>query len=108
MSKSEKRQRTELLLGIRCTPEEKAKILEKAESAGLSTGEFLRRCALERKIQTWSDQKTVRELTRLGALQKHLFNEGRGAISDAFSKQYADILVTIRDTLLRLGQRSGG
>lgn len=106
MSKSEKRQRTELLLGIRCTPEEKTEILEKAKITGLSTGEFLRRCALNRKIQTWSDQQTVRELTRLGALQKHLFNEGRDTVSASFSKQYADILVTIRDTLLRLGQRS--
>lgn len=105
MSKSEKRQRTELLLGIRCTLEEKADTLDKAQISGVSTDEYLRRCALGRRIKTYNDQKTVRELTRLGDLQKHLFNEGRRTVSEQFSKEYAEILMAIKATILKLGMR---
>ncbi|EPH4247955.1 plasmid mobilization protein, partial [Escherichia coli] len=43
MSKSEKRNRTALLPSVRCLPEEKALIKEKAELSGMSVGEYLRR-----------------------------------------------------------------
>lgn len=56
MAKSEKRKRTELLLGIRCLPEEKEAIQKKAKTAGLSVGEFLRRAALGRRIDACQRQ----------------------------------------------------
>lgn len=57
-----------MLLGIRCLPEEKEAIQEKARLAGLSVGEFLRRCALDRKISVRTDIKLMKELLRLGGL----------------------------------------
>ncbi|WP_425272755.1 plasmid mobilization protein [Rahnella woolbedingensis] len=51
MSRSEKRNRAALLPSIRCLPEEKQQIKESAHAAGLSVGEYLRRCALGRRIR---------------------------------------------------------
>ncbi|AWK15698.1 plasmid mobilization protein MobA [Candidatus Fukatsuia symbiotica] len=98
MSRSEKRQRTEVLLGIRCYPEEKKQIQEKAEVAGLSVGEFLRRCALSRRIIPRTDVKLIVELSKLGGLQKHLFNEGKGVHSQA----YSEILVALKKAILKI------
>ncbi|EDT0782276.1 mobilization protein [Salmonella enterica] len=100
MSKSEKRNRTELLLGIRCFPEEKTAIQEKAKAAGLSVGEFMRRCALGRRIDAQCDTEMIMELRRLGGLQKHLFKEGNGVLS----KEYSQVLVALQKALLRVGQ----
>lgn len=102
MSKSEKRQRSEVLLGIRCFPEEKLQIQESAKAAGLSVGEYLRRCALSRRIIPKTDTKLIMELQRLGGLQKHLFNEGRGNVSDVFSKQYSEVLVAIKKAIISI------
>lgn len=102
MSKSEKRNRTELLLGIRCFPEEKQVIQGSAQAAGLSVGEYLRRCALGRRIIPKVDTRLIMELQRLGGLQKHLFNEGRGNVSEVFSKEYAEVLVAIKKAIISI------
>lgn len=98
MAKSEKRKRTELLLGIRCLPEEKEAIQKKAKTAGLSVGEFLRRAALGRRIDAQCDTEMIMELRRLGGLQKHLFREGNGVLS----KEYSQVLVALQKALLRV------
>ncbi|EAO1753361.1 ribbon-helix-helix protein, CopG family [Salmonella enterica subsp. enterica serovar Muenchen] len=102
MSKSEKRNRTALLPSIRCLPEEKEAIQEKARTAGLSVGEFLRRCALERKISVRTDVRLMNELLRLGGLQKHLYNEMRLQMTPELSRQFADVLVEIRKAVVAL------
>lgn len=102
MSKSEKRKRTELLLGIRCFPEEKEAIQEKARTAGLSVGEFMRRCSLERKISVRTDVKLMNELLRLGGLQKHLYNEMKSQMTPELSRQFSDVLVEIRKAIIAL------
>ncbi|ECR1791248.1 ribbon-helix-helix protein, CopG family [Salmonella enterica] len=102
MSKSEKRNRTELLLGIRCLPEEKEAIQEKARLAGLSVGEFLRRCALDRKIAVRTDVKLMKELLRLGGLQKHLYNEMKTQMTPELSRQFSDVLVELRKAVVAL------
>ena len=50
MSKSERRNRTATLPPVRCLPEERDEIRQKAEDAGLSIGAFMLRAALGRKI----------------------------------------------------------
>ncbi|MGK2894467.1 plasmid mobilization protein MobA [Klebsiella michiganensis] len=99
MSKSESRNRTELLLGIRCFPEEKKKLQESAQAAGLSVGEYLRRCGLGRRIKAKCDTELIMELRRLGGLQKHLFKEGGGVLS----KEYSEVLVAIQKAILKVG-----
>lgn len=100
MSKSEKRNRTALLPSVRCLPEEKEAIQEKAKVAGLSLGEFLRRSALGRRIDAQCDTEMIMELRRLGGLQKHLFKEGEGLMS----KEYSQVLVALQNALLRVGR----
>jgi len=99
VSKSEKRNRTERLPCIRCLPEEKQKIQESAQAAGLSMGEYMRRCALGRRIKAKCDTELIMELRRLGGLQKHLFKEGGGVLS----KEYSEVLVAIQKAILKAG-----
>lgn len=55
---------------IKLLPEEKEQIEVTAERAGLTTSEFLRRCALRRRIRSKINEKAMGELARLGGLQK--------------------------------------
>lgn len=80
MSQSEKRKRTALILSIRCFPEEKQQLKEKAQAAGLNLSTYLIRCGLNRRIKTHFDPELVMELSRLGSLQQRLFNEGKGVL----------------------------
>ncbi|MGP2980544.1 plasmid mobilization protein MobA [Serratia nevei] len=102
MSKSERRNRTALLPSIRCFPEEKSVIQEKATAAGLSIGAYMLKCSLGRRIDARCDVELINELRRLGGLQKHLFNEGKGNVSDAFSKQYSDVLIAIKKAIIAI------
>ncbi|ECH4667728.1 mobilization protein [Salmonella enterica] len=102
MSKSEKRQRSEVLLGIRCYPEEKEAILQSAKAAGLSTGEFLRRSALGRKIVARGDSAQVRELMKLGGLQKHLYNEMQAQMTPELSKQFSEVMVALKKAIISI------
>ncbi|EAU2289098.1 hypothetical protein EIL26_17050 [Salmonella enterica subsp. enterica serovar Newport] len=91
MSNSEKRRRDAVIPRIRCTQEEKDIIKMKADECGLSLPEFMRRCALERRIIPRTDNDFLQELMRLGRMQKHLFVEGKRT----GDKAYADVLVAI-------------
>lgn len=94
VSKSEKRRRTDLLPSVRCYPEEKAKILKNANAAGLSTGEYMRRCALGRRIVAKGDTKQMNEILKQGGLLKHLYTEmqKQGAMTTELSKEFASTL----------------
>ena len=106
MSKSEKRLRTALLLGIRCTPEEKQQLQEKAKVSGLSVGEYLRRCGLGRNIVPKMDVQMINQLSSLGGLQKHLFTqmEQLKMMTPALSQQYAEVLMAIKKSIIAVGR----
>jgi hypothetical protein len=55
---------------IRLTDEEKFRIEEIALTAGLTTSEFIRRCALGKRVRSTVNLKAMAELNRLGGLQK--------------------------------------
>lgn len=61
MSKCEKRQGTVLFLGIRWFPKEMEQVCECARAAGLSNGEFVRRCTLGRRIEAKGDTRQMNE-----------------------------------------------
>ncbi len=94
MSKSEKRQRTVLFLGIRWFPEEKAQVEASAKAAGLSAGAFLRKAALKRRIVPKGDTKQMNEILKQGGLLKHLYTEmqKQGAMTTELSKEFANTL----------------
>ena len=60
---------------LRLTVAEHHQLVEAADLAGLSVSELVRRRALGRTIQAASDLTTIRELRRLGGLQKHTMNK---------------------------------
>ena len=101
MSKSESRNRTATLPPVRCLPEERDAIRQKATDAGLSLGAFMLRCAMSRKIVPQTDHKLIMELSRLGGLQKHLFTQGKGI----GSKEYSEVLHELKKAILRIDQR---
>ncbi|MFC6478662.1 plasmid mobilization protein MobA [Pseudomonas asuensis] len=72
----------------------------KARDCGMSIGQFLLKAALGRQTRSKMDAHILNELRRLGGLQKHLFNEGKGV----FSKEYSAILIEIRQTIARIGE----
>lgn len=65
----------------------------------MSVGQFVLAAALGRRTRTKIEAHILNELRRLGGLQKHLFNEGGGVLS----KEYAAILVEIREAIARIG-----
>jgi len=88
-----------MLPPIRCYEDEEASVREKARDCGMSVGQFVLAAALGRRTRTKIDKHILNELRRLGGLQKHLFNEGSGVLS----KEYAAILVKIREAIARIG-----
>ncbi|QUE78416.1 mobilization protein (plasmid) [Stutzerimonas stutzeri] len=97
MSSSETRVKTKHIM-VRVSPEEKETIEEQALDAGLTAPAFLRALGLNKRVTSKADKHLVNELRKLGGLQKHLFNEGRGVLS----KEYAQILVEIQKAIARI------
>ncbi len=104
MSKSESRRRNKLMQ-LRCTEEEEALIKKKAEVAGITTSDFMRRSALSRPIVTRTDLKLMNELRSLGGLQKHLFNKMQEGMTTELSRQFSEILVAIQKAILAMDMK---
>lgn len=68
-------------LGIRFTPSEKSRLQQEAAVAGLTVGEFVRRCCAGRRITARTDLAMIRELCRLGGLMKFAHVQSGGAYS---------------------------
>jgi hypothetical protein len=60
---------------MRLSPDELKQLNESAELAGISISELVRRRALGRPIHTAIELTMIRELRRLGGLQKHTMNK---------------------------------
>lgn len=60
---------------MRLSPDELKQLRESAELAGISISELVRRRALGRPIHTAIELTMIRELRRLGGLQKHTMNK---------------------------------
>lgn len=99
--KSEKRQRNKWLKA-RCNEEEAEQIRQKAEAAGVTVSDLLRRSALNRKIMTRTDQRLLSELLRLGGLQKHLYTQMQEGMTTELSKQFSETLVALKRAVLHM------
>jgi hypothetical protein len=87
------------VINIRCTPEEKAVVLEQARIAGLSPSALGRKRLLEQQVFAREVMVERNELRRLGGLLKLVHQESNGV----YSKQTAEILGLIRERLKALG-----
>ncbi len=74
---------------IRVTEEEKMRLAEQAEIAGLSLSEYMRRRFFGGRISACTDLNTIAELRRIGGLLKHNFETLRQAKAppDIFESQ---------------------
>ncbi len=79
------------LCHLRLTVEEKQRIRDDADIAGLTISEFVRRRALGRAILPATDLAVIRELRRLGGLLKHVHVVSGGAYSSATAEAIAGI-----------------
>ena len=96
---SEQRKKT-VALAVRLEPGEAEAIRVKAKDAGVTVSEFLRAAALGRKTRSTIDAQVINELRRLGGLQKMIHNDTGGT----YSKETADILKAIKNTIQRLSR----
>ncbi|MDE7063894.1 MAG: hypothetical protein K2O70_00260 [Desulfovibrionaceae bacterium] len=85
-----------ILLTLRMTAEEKTRIREQADIAGLSLSEYARRRFFGGTIAAYTDVKAVGELRRIGGLLKHNFTTLRQA------NMPPDILERQEDALRKL------
>lgn len=79
--------------------EEKARIQEKANKAGISMSEYIRRCALSRKIPQYGDVAVLREIS--AELGKNWFQFESDSTSSECRRQclsvYYDLQEVIKD-----------
>ena len=78
-----------ILITLRVTVEEKTRLTEQAEIAGLSLSEYMRRRFFGGRIAAHTDLNTIAELRRIGGLLKHNFETLRQAKAppDVFERQ---------------------
>lgn len=77
---------------FRCSEDDYEAITKKAIVAGLTTSEYLRRTALNRRIQVRTDIRMMNELKRLGGLQKHLYTQMQEQMTTELSRQFSEVL----------------
>ncbi len=95
-------ERASCRLEIRLTNAEREQLKEMAEAAGLSVSELLRLRALGRAVQASSDMTTIRELRRLGGLQKHTINKLLN--ETGVTAECIDTIKALREAIERLAR----
>ena len=78
---------------VRLTAEEDQEIRKRAAECGKTVSGFLRAAALGKNVNSLTDDRVLKEVTRLGALQKKLFIDGK-RIGD---REYAEVLIAITE-----------
>lgn len=87
-------------IAVRLTPDEKIRLRDDAELAGVSVSELVRRRYFGRPIVANADMVMVRELRRIGGLLKHIHNTTDGV----YSRETAQALVEITGQIKKLSQ----
>ncbi|MBJ9698299.1 plasmid mobilization protein [Burkholderia cenocepacia] len=87
-------------IAVRLTPDEKTRLRDDAELAGLSVSELVRRRYFGRPVVANADMVMVRELRRIGGLLKHIHNKTDGV----YSRETAQALVEITGQIKKLSQ----
>ena len=88
-------------IDIRCLESEKMQLQQKAADCAMTVTAYMLRAALGRQTRSRIDTQILVELRRLGGLQKHLFNEGGGAMS----KEFAAVLAEIQAAVARVAAK---
>lgn len=101
MRKTDKKKENMVLMSMRISAEDKELIEEKARKTGLSTSEFIRRCALGRKLPCYGDVSLLKEysmqLGRIGSNLNQIAKQLNGGRD--FYSVYYDVKEAIREVL---------
>lgn len=84
------------VVNVRLTPDEKERLKEDAELAGISVSELVRRRYFGRPIIASADTLMLKELRRIGGLLKHVHNESEGVYSQLTTKALEELRAYIR------------
>lgn len=89
--------------GLRLSPNEKEELEDRADRAGLSLSEYIRRRALGKKIKTKVEEETIRQIRRVGVNLNQVAkwaNEGKDpAVHSAAEDTIEDVKQAIRELL---------
>lgn len=101
MRNTDKKKDTMVLMSMRISAEDKELIEEKARKSGLSTSEFIRRCALGRKLPCYGDTSLLKEYSmQLGKIGSNLNQIAKYLNSGGlFFKVYLELEETIKELL---------
>jgi hypothetical protein len=100
MPRPKRAQGTTTRIQIRITDAEKNTLLIQANKAGLTLSEYMRRCSLNKRIQSCVSDKAIARLSSLCGLQKHLLMQVKGHPYEAeLRKELNSALAGITTTL---------
>ena len=89
---------------VRITDDEKSTLFIQADKAGLTLSEYVRRCSLNKRIQSHVSDKAIARLSSLCGLQKHLLMQIKGrpyeaALRNPLNSTLAEITTTLRTVI---------
>ena len=101
MKSTDKKKDNKVLMSLRISAEDKEQIEEKARKTGLTTSEFIRRCALGRKLPCYGDTSLLKEYSmqlgkigsNLNQIAKHLNSGG------SYFSVYGDVKEAVKELL---------
>lgn len=101
MRSTDKKRDNKVLMSLRISAEDKEQIEEKARKTGLTTSEYIRRCALGRKLPCYGDTSLLKEYSmqlgkidsNLNQIAKHLNNGG------FYFSVYSDVKEAVNELL---------
>lgn len=85
---------------VKLLPAEKQFMEQQAATCGLTLSEYVRRCAMNKKVRSRVTIQVIGELSRLGGLQKHLLmqikshpyeDELRGKLNSTLAELYTTL-----------------
>lgn len=98
--KKPEEERRSLTHGLRLSPQEKEELEARADRAGLSLSEYLRRRALGKKIKTQIEGKALKELNRIGVnLNQIARAANRGNLVDQQAREAIKELRALMDQI---------
>ena len=91
--------------GLRLSPKEKSELEDRAERAGLSLAEYLRRRALGKPVRTRVDKEATHELNRIGVNLNQLARAANAGKLEAVSDRAEAAIEELRALIEELGQQ---
>jgi predicted HicB family RNase H-like nuclease len=88
--------------GLRLSPTEKAELEERAERAGLSMSEYIRRRALGKRVKSAVDEEAVRQMQRVGVNLNQIARRAHQQGVEAVEGQALSVVRDLREVVKRL------